>query len=238
MRYCTFPLALSIAFAVPFASADITKEIVCPLGQPPENAEHIDYNFKSCKENFTKDEQNAYCPLLGAYLLYDYKEVPIEVHWIKVNPQGGDASASVEFPQYGEYELVLSYTPFVYSSVVVTVNSQDNMKIVNFTAPTPQPSKTITVAPTVEQDATGVLEILFPNAIDSVNPYAADAELSMGLEGSGGQWSLSIDCFNLPKVAAFVNDVSRGCFEGEVNLSSPRPQIQLEPCESYWKKKQ
>jgi hypothetical protein len=235
MRFRVLPFVLSFAFAAALTSA---KTIECPGGEPPKNAtEPIQYTFPECKAGYTQDEQHALCPLLGAYLqdnTGDWVEVPVGVESISVESEGAKGEAVVTFPFYGRYELILSYTPFVYSAVEVNVSSQGEKRLVTFNPEKLRPWQGIAISPNDKMSATGTLEVSFPNAIDSVDPYTVDAEVPKPLVGPGAQWALRINCTMSNKVSVFVAD-PRGCFDNTVDFQASGLNIQLGGCGDYWK---
>ena len=232
-RALPLSLALSLALATgPMRSATgpalaPTDAIVtCPGGQPADPSQPIQYTFNQCGARYTQDDlQLAFCPILGAYRNVDgtWQDSPIRVEQIQVNPQGGAAQASVWFPSVGEYSLVLSYTPFVYSLTQGVIEDISRPIVVSFQPPNPWRTAVISALTPQGWPATN-LEITFSNWIQSVDPYEALTDRELG--------TFQIDCFTMDPVDAFVDD-PRGCFQGPVRLQERGANIVLGSCEGF-----
>jgi len=228
-------VTISRRFEIPADAASFTADVEvprpaaggaaairsCPWGFP-ESMEPIEYRFANCGTRYTQDPlQLAFCPVLAAYRVSSgVSEISqVEIAEIRVDPDGGFAQAIIRLPQTGEYNLVLSYTPFVYALSVAVLDNLDPV-LVSFTPPAPWASTTISALDRQGRPAAD-LDIAFPNWVEPADAYEA---LTSGLG------TLQIDCFNLDPVPAFVAD-PRGCFEGPVRLRERGTNIQLGSCE-------
>lgn len=219
MQYRVLPMVLSLALTAGPVSSEI---VTCPCGKPANATTTIEYNFKNCGHRYTQDtHQLAFCPILGAQRQNasgGWDDCPVQVQEIQVDTQEAKAKATVTFSDTGKYRLILSYTPFVYSkSDTLEIDSISAAKVVLFPPPDPLPLALIKPSDPssgMETEFPG-MEITFPNALPSVDPYE-------DLTNDNG--TLLVECFTEPAAEVFVND-ERGCFQGIVPLqSSPEGQ--------------
>ncbi|HEX3553782.1 MAG TPA: hypothetical protein VIA62_11200 [Thermoanaerobaculia bacterium] len=230
MQYRALPLALSLALAAGPLRSDI---VTCPCGKPANTATPIAYRFKNCGRTYTQDkDQLAFCPILGAQkkdLSGNWEDLvsPIQVEEIRVNTEGGAATATVSFPEKGRYRLILSYTPFVYSQsqeIPIEEGEPLESRVVSFPPPEPSSLVVVRVNTRIVDNLPGNLDLTFSNPIPSVDPYEAVTR---------PHGTFLIQCFTSP-VYAFINDL-RGCFQGSIALQPNTHiiNINLEDCKGF-----
>ncbi|MEM6455008.1 MAG: carboxypeptidase-like regulatory domain-containing protein [Acidobacteriota bacterium] len=212
---------LALTLDAPPGAAPVTEAFIDCLNQPATDP--LPYVFQTCGDTFTQSEQLAYCPVLGAYRTVGGSQEPatVTVTALAVEPAGGQANVTLEVPIDGTYSFILSYTPFVYATADAVLQTGVPVTI-PFQPPAPWASTVIAVNNQAGQPA-GDTEVAFPNWV-----YAADAYNDL----TNDTGNITIDCFNLDPVPAFVKS-DGGCFDGAVQLRASGVNIQLGDCDGF-----